>query len=202
MKISQREILLAWITGVVAVGGLTYAFCEPRVEEYRRLRQERRRVQEKIALDQRLVSQKPMWDSRLRTLSAGLPEFPEDRDVTADLLIILDRIASNNGVSLPRRDADKEKRHGYAYQLAVTCKWEGSLESLVHFLFELQEQGAMLDLSQLSVAPEKTALKGSFTAECTYRKVKTKEAAEGAGPMTPAAKATSGENAPIPPKTP
>ena len=32
MKISPREMILAWMTGVVALGGLTYLLVEPQTK--------------------------------------------------------------------------------------------------------------------------------------------------------------------------
>ena len=170
MKLSNRETMLAWATGLVVLAGVTYLFCEPKVKEIVRLRGEQAKVQEKIDLTGRMVAQKGSWKTRLDELTKGLPEFPADKDATADLLITLDRIASDCKLKLPRREAEPEKKHGEVSQMSINYKWEGSLDALVHFLFQLQEQGAMLDLSQLSISPEKGVLKGGFTVDCAYRR--------------------------------
>jgi hypothetical protein len=179
MRLTSRESILAWVTGLIIAAGLTYLFCEPKVKEFLQTRLDQKKVQEKIDLDERLVAQKQSWQARLHEVSNGLLDFPLSKDVTADMLITLERIAKTHGVVLVRREADKEKKHGEMSELAITCKWEGTLDALVHFLFELQEQGAMLDMSQLSVTPEKGLLKGQFVVDCAYRK--TAEAGQ-AGP--------------------
>ena len=176
MRISSREAVLAWATGLVALGGLTYMFCEPRVREIGAVRDEAAKIAEKIQLDERLTAQSQSWKDKLGEISRKLPSFPLDRDVTADMLITLEKTAKEQGISLPRREADQEKKQGEVYELAISCKWEGNLEALVRFLFQLQQQGATMDMGQLSVTPEKALLKGGFTLDCVYRK-----APQGAG---------------------
>ena len=58
----------------------------------------------------------------------------------------------------------------------VECKeWEGSLESLVKFLYAVHAEGAMLDVRKLFIRPGSSAagkaatgLRGSFTLFCAY----------------------------------
>jgi len=170
MKISRREVVLAWVTAVVVVAGLTYAFCEPRIKEYRQVMAEQQEMLKRTQLDERLGAQKSVWQTRVNEISMGLPLVPTNKDVTADMLITMEGIAKAHGINLLRREAEREQKHGDIYELAINCTWEGSLESLVSFLLELQKQGAMLDLTQLSVKPEKGLLKGGFVVSCAYRK--------------------------------
>jgi len=170
MKVSRREMMLGWATGAVVLAGLTYLFCEPRVKAYHQVRTEQQETLKKTNLERRFVAQKAIWQGRLSVISKGLPEVATNKDVTADMLIALEGIAKERGINLIRREADKEQKRGEIYEIAITCTWDGSLEALVHFLFELQQQGAMLDLIQLSVKPEKGLLHGGFVVSCAYRK--------------------------------
>ena len=140
MKISTRETFLFWITGMVALFGLTYLVCNPKIKEWNTVR---------------------CWDC-----------------------IKLEQIASAHGLTLSSRDAEKETQRGDMYELAVNCKWEGKLDAVVHFLFDLQKEDAILDASQLTITPnEKKIPKGSFTVYCSYSRT------QPAGvPRTPEAK--------------
>lgn len=172
MKLTSRESAMVWVTAVCAIGGVTWLFlCRPWIADIVAARKGIGDADQKIQLTERVVAQTKHWQARLAEVSAGLPEFPADRDVTADMLIKLESIARGQGITLPRREAEKEKRHGAIYELAITCKWEGSLDALVHFLFELQQQGAMLDMTQISISPEKNLLKGGFSVNCAYRRL-------------------------------
>ena len=169
MKVSSRELGLLWATGMVALFGLTYMLAQPRFKEWKDLSARQEETARKIQATEHLLDQRAQWDEKLREFRKKLPQYPADKDVTADLLIRIERLAAANGLQLPARDSEKEVLKGDMYELAVNCKWEGKLESLAHFLFDLQSEDAILDTSQLTVAPnEKKVLRGSLTVYCSY----------------------------------
>ncbi len=172
MKMSSRELGLLWATGIVTLFGLTYLLAQPSVKAWKDLRASQMEVERKIQAAERLKSQGPQWEAKLADFRRQLPQYPPDKDVTADLLIRIEKLASANGLTLPSRDVEKEAQKGDMHELAVNCKWEGKLESLVRFLFALQNEDAILDTSQLTVAPsEKRVLRGSFTVYCSYSRI-------------------------------
>lgn len=169
MKVSTREMMLLWVTGMVALFGVTYMLAVPRIKEWKDLADRQQKALRGIEVTERLIAQKPQWQKKLADFRKRLPQYPPDKDVTADLLIRIEKLASANGIQMPARDSEKEVLKGDMYELAVNCKWEGKLDSLVHFLFDLQNEDAILDASQLTVAPnEKRVLRGSFTVYCSY----------------------------------
>jgi Tfp pilus assembly protein PilO len=162
-------MVLVWITGTVALLGLTFILCAPRLKEWKSLQDKQAEAARKVEVTQHLVSQAPRWDARLAEIRKKLPTYAPDKDVTADLLIKIEQIATTHGLILASRDVEKETVKGDMYELAANCKWEGKLEALVRFLFDLQKEDAILDVSQLSVSPsEKKGLRGSFTVYCSY----------------------------------
>ena len=169
MKMSSRELGLFWATGMVALFGLTYMLAQPRFKEWKDLGGRQEEAARKIEATEHLLNQKAQWDGKLAEFRKRLPQYAPEKDVTADLLIRIEKLASANELQLPARDSEKEVLKGDMYELAVNCKWEGKLESLTHFLFDLQNEDAILDTSQLTVAPnEKRVLRGSFTVYCSY----------------------------------
>lgn len=169
MKLSPREMVLAWATGTVALLGITFILCAPRLKDWKTLQGKQVEVSRKVEVTQHLLAQGPKWDTRLAEIRKKLPVYAPEKDVTADLLIKIEKIAAAHGLNLASRDVEKETPKGDMYELAATCKWEGKLESLVRFLFDLQREDAILDVSQLSVSPsEKKGLRGSFTVYCCY----------------------------------
>jgi Tfp pilus assembly protein PilO len=166
---SSRELGLMWTTGFVTLFGLTYFLAQPSVKAWKELRSSQAEMESKIEATARLKAQGPQWDTKLADFRGKLPQYPPDKDVTADLLIRIEKLASANGLTLPSRDVEKESQKGDMHELAVNCKWEGKLDSLVRFLFALQNEDAILDTSQLTVASsEKKVLRGSFTVYCSY----------------------------------
>ena len=112
------------------------------------------------------------------------------------LLLGLEQMVQQQGLTLTRREADAERQAGDLFETSITCYWEGDLEALVNFLHAQQARGAVSDVRQLSVQPAggpnvpAGRLKGTFTMDYAYRR----EAAaaepqpEAAGPA-PAAEA-------------
>jgi Tfp pilus assembly protein PilO len=179
MKISPREMMLLWITGVNALFGLSYLMAVPAIKEWSIVKANREEAARKIELTERLIDQNQAWESKLANLRRKLPVYPGDKDVTADLLIRIEKLASANGLTLSSRDVEKETLMGDMHELSANCKWEGKLEPLVRFLFDLQQEDAILDVSQLLAAPnEKRVLKGSFTVYCSYSRIKSGTAVE------------------------
>lgn len=169
MKMSPRELVLLGVTCAVALGGLTFLLCSPRFAEWKALQEKQEQTARKTEVTQHLVDQAPRWDKRLADLRAKLPVYAAEKDVTADLLIKIEQLATARGLTLPSRDMEKETAKGDMYELAANCKWEGKLEALIRFLFDLQKEDAILDISALSASPnERKVLRGSFTVYCSY----------------------------------
>jgi len=186
MKLSEREIVLFWATGVAALIGLSYVVASPKARDWGALRAARAEAQRKIAASERMVAQGPQWQTRLVELRQKLPQYPPEKDVTADLLIRIDELAKRSGLVLPSREVDKEVQHGDLFDLAVNCKWEGKLDAIVQFLFELQNQDVILDARQLTIAPnERKVPRGSFTVNCTYARAGKAATPAAVGPLEP-----------------
>lgn len=172
MKISSREMILVWVTGFVALAGLTYLIVEPQLTAWKVLSDKKQEADHQVEMQKRLISQAPKWEAKLAEQKKKLPTHPQGKDVTTDLQILIERLAKANNLNLISRDADKEALRGNMYEVAVNCKWEGKLEALTRFLFDLQKEDVILDISQLSISPnEKKVLRGSFTVYCSYSRV-------------------------------
>ncbi len=169
MKFSHREQMLLLVTGAALLGGITYFAAQQQVRAWRAARVQEDDIRHQLTLTQRLVGQQSGWDTKLAQLRRRLPAYPASKDVTADLLIRLEKIAGGNQLTLLSRDVERESRHGDLYELSASCRWEGSLDALVHFLFDLQQDDAILDVSQLTVTPtDKKPLRGTLTVYCSY----------------------------------
>jgi Tfp pilus assembly protein PilO len=169
MKLPLRDLVLLGITAVILLFGITYMIAVPKIRNLQALRQDQIALNQRVAMTERLVAQTGQWESRLRDQRQSLPAYPAAKDVTADMLIEIENMARQNGVALLSRDVEKEVQHGSLFELSVNCKWEGTLKAIVAFLFEIQQKGAMLDISQLTIAPnEKRVLRGTFTINSSY----------------------------------
>ena len=170
MKLTVRELILAWLTGVVLLFLPTwYFFAAPRLAEARDKRDKQAATTADLATERRMMDQKGVWQAKIAESLKSLTAYPDAQDVTADMLIKVEGLANQNTLTLTRREPQKEKRHGDIGTLDIKCNWEGTLESLIRFLFALQQDHGMLDVSQLYIKAEnKGALKGTFTINCSY----------------------------------
>jgi Tfp pilus assembly protein PilO len=174
MKLTLRELILAWLTGVVLLFLPTwFFFISPRLADTQEKKEKREEAAADLDKEQRMLDQKDVWLAKMNEALKGLPAYPEAQDVTADMLIKVEQMAVSHNLVLTRREPQREKRHADMGSLDIKCNWEGSLDSLVHFLFALQQDHGMLDISQLYIKSEnKGMLRGTFTINCSYVRVK------------------------------
>ena len=173
MKTSQRETLLGLITLAIILFGVTYWLGGSRIVEQRRIKEDKIRLLHQIELHKRILAEKDVWFSQLEELQSQLPVYDDKTAITAELLKLIKRTADEYGLDLVRTQPYREQQVGTLYELGVSCSWEGKLEALTRFLFELQKQGIRFDVLQLNAQPDAQRdriLKGSMTIDCAYRK--------------------------------
>lgn len=171
MKLTSRELVLAFATVLVVVLALTFMIGRPYLDEWRQLAQNWGTLQRRITVAEKTISQKDRWYSELAVIQKDLPRYEMGKDITADLLKMLEQTANVHGLTLLKRDPGEEKSVGQVYEFSITCTWEGTLNSLVHFLYAIQSKGAILDIRQLTVSPDGGSpdrLKGGFTVDAAY----------------------------------
>ena len=170
MKLSRREMVLGLLTVSAVLLAAAALLIRPKIAEWRELRAKQRAVREEIAADKRLVHSREEWEKRLAELSEQLQQFGPQRETEVYFLSLMDKLASQNGIRILKHRAGEEEKAGDIYELPIECQqWEGTLDSLVHFLFDLQSHGAMLDIHQLLVKPKQAGvLRGRFLLFCAY----------------------------------
>ena len=170
MRISRREAAIGLMAGIVALFGLTAILAKPRLDKWRELGRDQAKALEQIEKDKATVEERDKWVQRFEEINKAVPPFPADKQMDVHWLSIMDTVATKNGVVISKRRVGEEKRLGDLYEIPIECQdCEGSLAAIVRFLFDLQEQGAMLDIRQLVLKPKSaSALRGRFTLYCAY----------------------------------
>lgn len=172
MTISGREKTMAAITGVVLMYGVLGLVAKGRVEAWRLKREEYRQTIQRIERERGLIAQRGALEKRYAGVKDLMPVFPADKPVDTYWLGVMDKAASKNNLVISKRQVGAEKLVGDVYEIAIECKeWEGSLDSLVHFLYDLEVDGVMLDVRQLFMRPspvDHSRLRGSFVLFCAY----------------------------------
>lgn len=172
MKLRPRELLLLFLTAVVALFAGTFFVAKGRIEEWKEISRQAQELHRQIELQERLVETRGKWETELKQLAKSLPVFPADKKMDVYWLATMDEIAAARGMTISKRQAGEEKKVGDLYELPIECSdWEGTLEALVRFLYDLQEKSGMLDVRQLFIKPKgQGVLRGRFSLVCAYAK--------------------------------
>jgi Tfp pilus assembly protein PilO len=182
MKLTEREAILGVITLAALLLGGAAILAKPRIEQWKSLRTKQADVRAAVDADVRILDERPKWQARYEAVSRKLERLASDKRPDAYWLAIMDRTASANSLNISKRQALEERNMGDVYELPLDCQWEGSLPSLVHFLFDLQSQGVMFDVRQLLVKPTaKDMLRGRFVLYCAYTRERAEPGSAAAG---------------------
>lgn len=170
MKLTQREYILALATAAAVLYGGSALFIKSRLPELRDLREEQKTVRWQLEQDRKLAGERDKWAAELKELSGLLSRFSADKKMDVHWLAIMDSLAAKHGINITKRQVGEEKKQGDVYELSIECKeWEGTLDGITRFLFDLQSEGAMFDIRQLLMKPkEKDVLRGRFLLSCAY----------------------------------
>lgn len=174
IKVSPREMVMVFVTVTVVLFGATYFLLQPKIMVWKEYVKQERDLKQTISSYRQVIAQKDIVSERLRNVSALLPSYPADKEMDVYWMSVMDSIANKNNLVINKRQAGEETQTGSIYELPIECRdWSGTLEALVHFLFELQKEGGMMDVRQLTVKPKSKAdLKGRFLLYCAYTREK------------------------------
>ncbi len=171
MTLNPRERKLAIGALAALLVGAAYWIGEPRLTEWRETSRIEEALHGRKMIAEHLLNQREELDERMSALREILPRHSMETDVTAQLLRGLQQTADEHDLQLLRREPEPERQIGELYELSITCTWEGGLDSLVHFLYALQTQGAIVDIKHLTIAPVQGSpaqLRGNFTVDYAY----------------------------------
>ncbi len=169
MRMSQRELMLLIITVFSLLFGAAIMMAKPKIEHLKDVMAKQEELRWQIDRDKKFVAKKSTLALKYDELSRLLPPATS-ADMGVHWQQVLERVASKNNFTLRNSKADLEKKIGDVYELLIDCKdWEGNLDSATHFLFDLQAEGAMLDVRRMLVMSTTTEkLRGTFALYCAY----------------------------------
>jgi Tfp pilus assembly protein PilO len=182
---STRESILAVATLAVGLGALTWWGAGSRTAQWTEIGRSIETFRSRKQMAERLVGRRAEIEGRLDALLRDLPRHPPEKDVTADLLKLIETTAAEQGLTLTRREPEREKTAGEIYEVAINCNWEGTLDSVTRFLYSVQTKGAVLEVRQMTIAAGRSgsgALSGNFSIACAY----TRSRKNGGAAATPA----------------
>jgi len=124
----------------------------------------------------KLIGEKKMWAARYEAEKALMPTFAAGKSTDPTWGRTLLKLAEKNHIAISGTQPGVEMTADDVLVMPIEVRgWEGSLESLVHLMHDLEnpEEG-MFDIAQLRISPssKRGYLRGSFTLNCAYMREK------------------------------
>ncbi|MDD2597843.1 MAG: hypothetical protein PHO37_01275 [Kiritimatiellae bacterium] len=192
--VTSKEKNMLIVTAVVVLYAVAAFFYKDQRASWDRQERIYTTAKLKYAEECDLIAAKEEWNEKYTQMCSLMPVFPYDKDVDTHWLNMMDTVASQKSLSISRRQTGKEEEVGDVYELPIDCKnWDGTLESLVTFLYGLRQEGAMVEVRQLYIRPGTAPgfLKGTFSLHCAYMRGDVVESEVAAAPLAQAAANTS-----------
>jgi hypothetical protein len=172
MKITQREMMLGVVALGCVLGGITWYAVDKKVETWKSKKTQIEKLRQQISLHQNAIKMQDNWMGELEILQQDLRVFDDDqRSVSPQLMKTIKAISSEHGLEITRSQPYGEKPTGNLFELGINCTWQGTLEALVGFLADLQQQGVRYDVRTLNIQPigkNTGKLKGNIVINCAY----------------------------------
>ena len=172
MKISQREMVLGVVTLAAVLAGGTWYVIDGKVDDWKSKANEIEKTQQQIRQYKTAIKMQENWLDDLNALQSNLRVFDTGkRSVAPDLMKTIKGISDQHELDITRTQPYAEKPTGDLFELGINCTWQGSLDALVGFLADLQQQGLRYDVRQLNITPSGKGtgqLKGNMVIHCAY----------------------------------
>lgn len=172
MKITQREMNLGIATLAAVLIGATWYMFDGKYDEWRSMQTEIERLKFQIQTNERLIERQGIWQEELKERRSALRVFSTElASVSPELNKSIEDMAHRHGLEITRIQTFNEKSNKDLHEQGLNCQWKGSLESVVGFLTELQQQGARYDARTVNIQPEgknTSRLKGNMVIQCAY----------------------------------
>lgn len=175
MKLNKREMVLAWVTSLVVLAGLTYVFCDPVFEELKQLQVKLEQVNGNIEKEQDVAALGPRWEAKLTGMLDKMPRHARGVDVLADILQQIEQHALRNGfVVKSRLPNDEEVLPEYSERDILyvgefkSNRDRDALAGLLRFLYDVQSSSAMIEVETLKIDRLKDSLRVRVTFSCVY----------------------------------
>jgi hypothetical protein len=172
MKLSKREWILAISTITVALYSLLFYVGSGWLSTLQVLRLQQTTLREGIGESKLLVADREQWEAGMEERRGLMPVFPHGQRMDLHWLSAIEGVASRHQLLILSHQSGEERQEGPVYELPVLVRqWEGSIDALVHFLFDIEREGAMLDVRYIHIRPkDRTVLQGRMDIFCAYRR--------------------------------
>jgi len=174
VTLTRRELVLGWLAGVVILYGATYWFGASYVQEWKDIRAQRGTLAKQIEVAEHWLAQQSKWQAQLEQLEAKLPHHKTKENARQIFMTRLEKLRQKHALEVQRRKQVQETSKGNLYELSVWWQWQGTLDSIVRFLYDLQAGGDLMDATKIAITSMRDPgkLKGTLTVSYAYSRGK------------------------------
>ncbi len=172
---SLREKAVLGILGVVlafaALAGYWFTKGKPAYEAARKILANKRNAFER---EEKMIGERELWDERYESEASQIPVVEDGQGTDTVWMRIVGDIAKENNVFVSDIKASRrEESIGDMDQVNLDVRWTGALESLVKFMYELENsESGKFDVSALNFSPGRRQgyLGGTMTLKCIFKR--------------------------------
>lgn len=172
---SLREKAVLGILGVVlafaALAGYWFMKGKPTYEAARKILANKRNAFER---EEKMIGERELWDERYESEASQIPVVEDGQGTDTVWMRIVGDIAKENNVFVSDIKASRrEESIGDMDQVNLDVRWTGALESLVKFMYELENsESGKFDVSALNFSPGRRQgyLGGTMTLKCIFKR--------------------------------
>ena len=144
----ERNLLILTITAVVL--GLNYLLVAPLFGKWRTLGAQLKSKQQELAGRQATVTRAPEWQTAYDRLGHNLKASAKF-NASSDVLKKIEEVGGTAGILIRDRRMLRTEEKDVYRELPVQCRFESTTESLVKFLFGIQNAAGFMTVESLSV---------------------------------------------------
>ncbi|MFC1646234.1 type 4a pilus biogenesis protein PilO [Candidatus Omnitrophota bacterium] len=151
-SISKRERTIFSITILVISLSIIYSFIlEPLYKEYTELNQEINTRHVQLAKNIRLLREKDIVRQEFKKYSHRLKVERSDEEEMATVLTEIEKIGNSTGIYLSDVKPQKIKDMDFYKVMIVEIRFQGAMQTLSKFIYELQNSALLLKASRLQI---------------------------------------------------
>ncbi|MEI6218362.1 MAG: hypothetical protein WCP86_05645 [bacterium] len=167
-----REIVLAWITGIMALFCLTAVVCKPWFDSWRAIRDRAELAQSQIRRESTISSEQKETEKRLQELQKKVSSLPAGEMPNVYLPRLINNLARQNRVPLKDTRIGDEWLLGKLKILPIKYAWgESDTSGIKDLLVAFHESAVIIDVVELTIRSSgQDRLSGSLMVNCVYTK--------------------------------
>ncbi len=126
-----------------------------------------------VLREKRTISEQHIWNERYDQEAALIPVVGEGQGADTVWMRVIGDLAASNHVFVSELKPGEEVLTGDMQETSVDIKWTGAVESLVKFMYELENTDkGKFDVNSLSFSPGKRQgfMSGTMTLTCIFKR--------------------------------